>query len=1203
MNRKRSRNIIHSIIILAVCFFAFLTGCGGSSSKNPTIVYYNGDSSSSPSPLYKDLTISQDGRVARTTSPSGMLVIEAPEQNTYSSEVVLKITESPSVGNESSLLTIGSKIYGITATRDGQPINYLSHPLNLTFSNEEKLNGAQNYYIGIKEIGDNAWQFVNVYSTNASIRTSISSTSEFKYSLYKNNILIALFSDAHKVLQNTPKVLELTATLTPSIIETNNSLYTKNLRVNMHLKGENLSNLTADNFKIKIAYLTSSSQSNSVKVDDRTVNYLTSSTSNQYEAFGEGYAHYFEFTPLSNKFSSGFAPSISFDINLKDFPASDFSNSFIVEISNADPKILPFAYSTFLHFDAKNSESNTDTDTNTETETNTNISTDTNTSTDTSSSTGFSTDTGAETEITEKAAISLKSPRVDFPVTGSKLMLEFSKDIVWNSSEQSKITIDNNAVINEWSYSDRVLSLSFKDKLAYYTTYMIKVANMTGVQDATLVFKTEGIGTVSLKSATTDFQISNSSIVLEFSKDISWTMADRAKISIDNSAEITEYTYADQILTLALKKKLKFETTYLIKVIGLEGIENNTIAFKTENNADAVLRSDKENFSVKSPIEVEFSKDILFDNEDLANLALNNDAVISGFSYANNILTLNVEGKLNYDTLYGLTFNAVNGVAAGKALRFKTEKINARPVIRLSEESIKANMNGRTALQPTFYIDFGKPIASPSLALSKISLNGIALPEGCTLEFEADKQNAVLKITSDLEEAVDYKLSIKAYTDEDNGNISAVDFDFRTMPSDNLPGSGTIDDPYLVYHQGHLSQLNNTTPINYLQGSFFFKQMDDITLDGIWTPIGDEGPNRFIGNYDGNNKTISNLKIRHAQYAHGAALFSSLYNGSFSNLTIRNADIVGKYDEIAPLVGYIEDSVIENVKIEGDINLSFDGYSNCYMGGLVGKAYNRSKIRKCTVTGNLKICENDPKIGSYYGGLVGSFSGEGGEISDCCVDSPEGIIRADYNVGGLVGVSYVVKITNSYAKIVIKAYDCYIGGLIGCTQGTTIENCYSDCQIYAYSDDNRICECGGLIGYAREDYYGGKSNISNCYASGTINIKTSDSYKYSSYIAALIGIIDEDDATISNSFSTVKISVDDSYVYNDSYTSNFNPALGTPLLCKYNSGISEWEYIYDSDGTNYYGRGYDPSILNWNTAYWFNLSDGSFPKLNGLPNR
>ena len=1153
MKKICSKNIICSIIILVVCFYAFLTGCGGSSSSNPSMAYY-GDSGSSSTPLSKDITISQDGRVSRNTSPSGMLVLEAPEQNTYSSDVVLKVTESPSVGNESSVLTVGSKIYGITATKDGQPVNLLSHPLVLTFSNEEKWNGAQNYYIGIKEIGDDAWQFVNVYSSNASIRTSISSTSEFKYSIYKNNILIALFSDVHKSLQNTPKVLDLTATLTPSIVPTNSSVYTSNLKVNMLLRGENLSSLTADNFKIKVAYLTSNSQSTSIKVDDRTVNYLTNNTSNRFEAFGEGYAHYFVFTPLSTKFSSGFAPSISFDINLKDLPISDFSNSFIIDVSNADSKILPFGYSTLLHFDIPGSGTNT------------------------------GTNTGSSTDPESNAVVSLKSQAVDFPLTGSKLELEFSKDIVWNENEKAKITIDNNAIINEWSYSDRVLALSFKDKLVYNTTYVVKVTDMTGVENATLVFKTESIGTVALKSAATDFQVSNSNIELEFSKEIPWTMADKTKIAVDNSVEISDYTYANKVLTLSLRKKLRFETTYLIAVSGLESIENNTLVLKTESNAEATLKSASEDFSVYAPIEVEFSKDIYFENEDIANISIDNNAEIDQCSYANKILSLKVKGKLKYDTLYTLTFNGVNGVVAGKTLTFKTGSISARPVISLAEDSIMPNMNGRTALKPKFYIDFGKPIASNTLAMSNIKFNGNDLPEGCTLDFDANMQNATLNFATDLEEAVDCILSIKEYTDEDNGKINPTEFAFRTKPSDNLPGSGTIDDPFLVYHQNHLKQLSNTTPINYLQGGYFFKQIDDITLVGEWDPIGKNiGP--FTGNYNGNDKTISNLKISNGDSSFCAALFNSMNNSSISNLTLRNADIFGQ-DNSAFLCGYIENSIIENIKVEGNISIETP-WENNPIGVIGGYSYNTT-FREVSVTGVVNLSKNEDYAGGYHGGLIGYCVNC--NFSYCCVDSPEGIIKGRYNTGGLIGGSdNNTTIDNCYTHTNLKVYDQAVGGLIG-QCGSVVNNSYSDCQIT--STQNNYTYAGGLIGRAYEG-----CKVSNCYASGSLLLDTD----YANYVGVFIGELSL--AEVNNSFSTVKINVGESYVYNGN-DSCYNPedSSGTPLWHKTDYTIPINVYIYNTDGTNYFGNGYQ-TTLNWNTAHWFDLTEGGFPKLIGLPNR
>ena len=359
-------------MIFAVTFYSFLTGCSKSSTivVHPITPQYTSEFSDvviNPQP--KVVNITKEGRVVRTTSQSGKLVIEAPEANTFNSDVVLTISESPSAGNESSLLTVGSIIYRITATRDGVPVNYLNHPLNITLSNEDKFSSAENFYIGIKEIESGDWQLINVYSSNPSARTSIGSKNQFSYSIYKTNILLALFADVKNSLANTPKVYDIVATLSPAILEAKDSAYTDDLKVTLNLSGENLSGLTSDNYNVKVTYLTSNTNDTPLKVDNKNVAYLSSSGKNKYEAFGEGYAHYFQFVPLSSNYTAGFAPSITFAVNLKNVKESDFPTDFIVELSNSDSKTLPFAYSSILSF-SKESDSSSETNSDTDTETN-----------------------------------------------------------------------------------------------------------------------------------------------------------------------------------------------------------------------------------------------------------------------------------------------------------------------------------------------------------------------------------------------------------------------------------------------------------------------------------------------------------------------------------------------------------------------------------------------------------------------------------------------------------------------------------------------------------------------------------------------------------------------------------------------------------------------------------------------------------------
>ena len=1041
--KKRSNYILYSIIILSICFYTFLTGCG--SSANDLIKNPSGPDNSNIEQTNK-INITPEGRVRQTSSPSGMLLLEAFEANTYNPNVLLTITESPSVGNESSILTIGSKIYTIKATRNKEPVNMLVHPLNLIFSNEKKLNGAQNYFVGLKEINGDDWQFVNVYSTNSSARASISSSSKFNYSLLKNNVQIALFSDVHKSLQDAPKVLDITTTLTPSTMAVKDSLYSKDLQIKMQLKCDNLSSLNANNFKIKVGYFTSNSQSTALKVDGSLVNNTAKKDSNKYEAFGEYYAHEFSFVPLNSKYSSGLTPELSFDLNLKGLSETDFSNSFIVEISSADSKSFPFAFSFPLLFTKYDSES--------------------------------------EPKPEPKATISLKSSAKDIPVTTNSIELEFSKDVPWTEADKDKITIDNNAEISEYTYNNKILTLTLKNRLNPASTYTIKVSDLDYVENNVFTITTEGKATISLKSPSTDFQVSNSSIELELSKDISWNIAYKDKISIDNNAEISEVQYANKILTLKLKKKLRFDTLYIIKISDIDAVENNTFALKTE-------------------------------------------------------------------------------------------KIAVQPVISIKEDSLVPNMGGRTVLKPKLNIDFGKPIASNTLALSNIKFNDANLPEGCDLVFNADQQNATLSFTSNLQTYSDYKLSINAYTDEDNGNVKSVEFAFKTMTSENLDGSGTIDDPFLIYHHGHLSQLNNTAPINYLSGDFFFKQMDDIELTGNWTPIGDE-TTAFRGHYNGNNKSISNINISEDREYCG--LFGKIEQGSVYNLTIRDSHVDGGDNYIGLLCGNLEKGIVENIKMEGTNTFTSENNNNSgnESGGLIGYA-NQSTIRKCQVRGKLEFYKDSEGHNSSCGGLIGmSFIND---ISECCVDSPEGIIKGNDKIGGLVGFSMSNNITNCYSRINIEFSDMNSGGFSGSVLDSTITNCYTDCQITSYY----LSYPHNLGGFSGEANY---TTIRDSYASGTIIIINSSS-AYS--VGTIVGY--NDSSNIDDCFSSVKIVTDESYSDYEDNDDWYNPAAGTPLWF-----YRDTAYVYDDNGSCYFGNGYK-TTLGWNPAYWLNLTQGSFPKL------
>ncbi|MDR3177541.1 MAG: hypothetical protein LBT96_01020 [Campylobacteraceae bacterium] len=178
--------------------------------------------------------------------------------------------------------------------------------------------------------------------------------------------------------------------------------------------------------------------------------------------------------------------------------------------------------------------------------------------------------------------------------------------------------------------------------------------------------------------------------------------------------------------------------------------------------------------------------------------------------------------------------------------------------------------------------------------------------------------------------------------------------------------------------------------------------LNDITLEGEWTPIGDENePFSGILNSDtsgGERYAIKALKI-----------------------TLPNiADI-----KAVGLFGYIKNAIIKNIgiildKIEGEINV----------GGLAGKAV-FSNITNSYVIGNIS--------GSgYVGGLVG-HAGVNNNITNSYANVS---IDAINDVGGLVGYIDGSFITNSYATGSISAYT-NIGGIAGYFNSSALVSAYA----------------------------------------------------------------------------------------------------------------------------------------------------------------
>ena len=80
-----------------------------------------------------------------------------------------------------------------------------------------------------------------------------------------------------------------------------------------------------------------------------------------------------------------------------------------------------------------------------------------------------------------------------------------------------------------------------------------------------------------------------------------------------------------------------------------------------------------------------------------------------------------------------------------------------------------------------------------------------------------------------------------------------------------------------------------------------------------WEPIGNT-TNNYMGTFDGNNKTITNLYINANQEYSG--LFGYTYQSTIKNLTFENANVTNTSWYTGILVGYaVNGSTLQNIKI------------------------------------------------------------------------------------------------------------------------------------------------------------------------------------------------------------------------------------------------------------------------------------------------
>ncbi len=362
------------------------------------------------------------------------------------------------------------------------------------------------------------------------------------------------------------------------------------------------------------------------------------------------------------------------------------------------------------------------------------------------------------------------------------------------------------------------------------------------------------------------------------------------------------------------------------------------------------------------------------------------------------------------------------------------------------------------------------------------------------------------------------------------------------VPS-NIGNNGTASAPYIIStpaHLAYMAQQVNAGTTNY-QG-VYFKLGSNLNLTGHdWEPIGTyEGSEFqatrskvFQGIFDGNNLTVSNIKITTEYHGMHAGLFGSLFNGA----QIKNLNLQGQvdgYTYVGAIAGSAycissgKDSVIiqnctNSAKVEGH------GSSNYRVGGIVGyvlasgsaSGYTKIVIKNCTNNASISaLVNNDTNVGGIMGyGCGFGYDNQGRAIVQIINCDNAGPVKGGLNsvAGGIIGYTIAQNASideNGYGLVIIGG--CYNYGEIkggkasGGIVGWGLETIPSNSSGYQNNSEIYIGQCfnsGNITNESNsENHIGGIIGRMQGYASIELCLNEGDIYTNEMIISSAGGI-------------------------------------------------------------------------------------------------
>ena len=260
-------------------------------------------------------------------------------------------------------------------------------------------------------------------------------------------------------------------------------------------------------------------------------------------------------------------------------------------------------------------------------------------------------------------------------------------------------------------------------------------------------------------------------------------------------------------------------------------------------------------------------------------------------------------------------------------------------------------------------------------------------------------------------------------------------------------GSGTVEDPFLIYSTLEFDDIRNYPPASY-------KIMADIDLAGVeWEPLPVYGANLL---FDFNGKTISNLTLNYTE-DQDAALFAVLPGIIKGPVHLDNFNITGKY--AAGLV--VQYSTTHSLDLS---NCSFSGQITATgSNGLAGGLFSVLNMPLANLIVSNYICTGTiQSIQSGAGGFAARVTVDGGNLLNCSLSSAT--IKGISHIGSLIGYldSNIMDINNVQSSCILAGYD-HIGGLIGAAKMQNATNC-SFTGTITDTSSGEASHLGGIFG-------------------------------------------------------------------------------------------------------------------------------------------